>query len=47
MKIQSKIPKLQMHEKLHKNENENIFMQFFMSFYGGQSKQLYTAISYI
>ena len=43
-----KNPKLQMHEKLHKNVNENIFMYFFMSFYGGQFKatnmlQLYTA----
>ena len=25
MKIQSKIPKLQMHEKLHKNLNEHLF----------------------
>ena len=32
MKIRSKIPKLQTHEKLHKR-----------SFYGGQLKQLYTA----
>ena len=48
MKIRLKIPKLQMHEKLQKNVNENMFsfiffMQFFMYFYGGQLKQLYTA----
>ena len=33
MKIRTKIAKLQMHEKLHKNVNEN--MQIFMSFYEG------------
>ena len=46
--IQSKIPKLQIHEKLHKNVNENMFsftffMQFFIYFYRGQLQQLYTA----
>ena len=54
MKFGSKIAKLQMHEKLHKNVNENMFSftflcfhshfyAIFMSFYGGQLKQLYTA----
>ena len=48
MKIRSKIPKLQMHEKLHKNVNENMFSFtfyaiFMPNFYGGQIKQLYTA----
>ena len=55
MEIGTKIAKLQMHENLHKNVNENmfsftihIFMQFFTSFYEGQLKQqnmlqLYTA----
>ena len=38
MKIRTKVAKLQMHENLHKNENENIFMQIFMSFYDGQLK---------
>ena len=36
VKIQTKIPKLQMHENLHKNVNETMFhshfMQFFMSY---------------
>ena len=36
MKIRSKIPKLQIHENLHKNVNENMF---FMSNYGGPLKQ--------
>ena len=38
MKIQSKMSKLQMHENLHINVNENmyIFMQLFISFYAGQ-----------
>ena len=43
MKILTEIPKLQMHEKLDKNVNENIFsftfLCFFMSLYGGQLKQ--------
>ena len=43
MKIRTKIPKLQMHENLHINVNENVlsftFYAFFMSFYGGQLKQ--------
>ena len=39
MKNGSKIPKLQMHENLHKNVFIHNFMQFFMSFYGGQLKQ--------
>ena len=44
MIIQSKIPKLQMHENFLKNVNEimfsfTLFMQIFMSFYGGQLKQ--------
>ena len=45
VKIRSKIPKLQMHEKFHKNVNENIhiFMQFFTYFYGEQIKEFYTA----
>ena len=48
MKIRSKIPKLQMHEKMHKNVNENRFSFTFSAifmcfFYGGQLKQLYTA----
>ena len=30
MKIRSKIPKLQMHEKLHKNVNENMFSFTFL-----------------
>ena len=30
MKIQTKIPKLQMHEKLHKNVNENMFSSTFL-----------------
>ena len=41
MKIQAKIPKLQMHEKLHKNVNENENGK-----YGGQLKQLYTASNF-
>ena len=36
MKIRSKIPKLQIHENLHKNMNENMF---FISSYGGPLKQ--------
>ena len=50
MKIRTKIAKLQMHENLHINVNENIFsftfiLQIFMSFYEEQIKQqmLYTA----
>ena len=42
MKIRTKIAKLQMHENLHKNVNENkfhIFKQIFMSFYDGLLKQ--------
>ena len=44
MKIRTKIPKLQMHDNLHKNLNENkfsfsFFMKIFMSTYGGQLKQ--------
>ena len=40
-----------MHENLHKNVNENMFSFtflciFFMIFYGGQLKQLYTANLY-
>ena len=35
MKIRTRMPNLQMHENLHKNVNENIFM----SFYVGQLKQ--------
>ena len=30
MKIQTKIPKLQMQENLHKNENENMFSFTFL-----------------
>ena len=33
MKIQSKIPKLQMHEKLHKNVNENMFHSHFYAIF--------------
>ena len=46
MEIRSKIRKLQTHENLHKNVNENVFsfwhilMQIFMSFYEAQFKQL-------
>ena len=47
MKIWLKIPKLQMYEncikKWMKTCFHSYFMQFFMSFYGGQLKQLYTA----
>ena len=33
MKTRSKIPKVEMHEKLHKNVNENMFsLTFFMQF---------------
>ena len=40
MKNGSKIPKLQMHENLHKNVFTHNFMQFFIFFfYGGQLKQ--------
>ena len=46
-RIQSKIPKLKMHEKLHKNVNENLFQFTFYAifhvFYDRQLKQLYTA----
>ena len=42
MKIRTKIPKLQMHENLHKNSH---FMQIFMSFYATNILQLYTANS--
>ena len=41
MKIRTKIVKLQMHENLHKNENEN--SHFCANFYEGHMLQLYTA----
>ena len=46
MKIQTKIPKLQMHEILHKNESGkhvsiHIFMHLFMSFYDGEFTALH------
>ena len=45
MKIRTKIPKLQMHENLHKMWMKtkhvfiHIFIQIFIRFYEGQSKQ--------
>ena len=43
MKIRTKIAKLQMHENLHKNVNENMFSftfyAHFHEFYEGQLKQ--------
>ena len=38
MNIRTKIAKLQMHENLHKNVNENMF-SFLYNFYEGQLKQ--------
>ena len=40
IKIGTIIAKLQMHENLHKNVNEIMFMQIFMNFYEGRLKQL-------
>ena len=39
MKIRTKKAKLQMHENLQKNVNENMFKQLFMSFYEVKLKQ--------
>ena len=43
MKIHSKIPKLQMHENLHKNVNENMLSFTFLCNFSEFLLQLYTA----
>ena len=41
MKIRTKIPKLQMHEVLHKNVNENVFsFNFYANFHSFYDEQL-------
>ena len=40
MKIHSKIPKLQMHENLHKNVNENTFSHFYAIFHEFLKQQI-------